>query len=131
MTTGPFAEAAWLYREAGWVGVVPLPAGQKGPPPTGYTGWAGVEPSGADVQAWIDGSGRHSGAGNIGLRIPHGVYGLDVDAYGEKDGAAAVAEMEAAYGPLPATWVITSRDDSVSGIRLYRAAVPPDRKSVE
>src|SRR5438093_9590281 len=125
MITGPYAEVAWLWRETGWAGVLPLPPGRKGPPPTGFTGWAGVDPSGPDVQTWIDGP---EGAGNIALRLPHGVYGLDVDAYGDKEGAAALGELQTLYGQLPATWAVTSRDDCVSGIRLFRAEMPVGRR---
>jgi hypothetical protein len=123
--TGPYAEAAWAYWAAGWRGVLPLPAGAKWPPPGGYTGWAGVEPSGADVQAWIDGP---EGRGNIALRLPRGVYGLDVDAYNGKRGGEALAAAEQRLGALPPTWILTSRDDGVSGIRLYRAELPPGRR---
>lgn len=123
--TGPYAEAAWLYRQAGWAGVLPLPPRAKWPPPGGYTGWAGVEPSGADVQAWVDGP---EGAGNIALRLPHGVYGLDVDAYGGKSGGDAFAVACERLGALPDTWTVTSRDDGVSGIRLYRAELPVGRR---
>ena len=114
---GAYAEHAWTYRRAGWAGVLPLPAGEKWPPPGGYTGWAGADPSGADVQAWCDGS---EGAGNVALRLPHDVYGLDVDDYGGKSGGAALARLVGEHGPLPATWVVGSRVESVSGIRLFR-----------
>lgn len=122
---GPYGETAWTYRAAGWAGVLPLPVGAKWPPPPGFTGWAGVEPSGPDVQAWIDGP---QGAGNIGLRLPPGVYGLDVDGYGMKGGAAALARLVDEHGPLPATWTVTSRDDGVSGIRLFRGEPPMGRR---
>lgn len=122
---GPYADAAWAYRRAGWDGVLPLPPGSKGPPPRGFTGWAGAMPSGADIQAWLDGT---EAAGNIALRLPPGVYGLDVDAYGGKGGAAALAALTEQCGPLPDTWVVTSRDDGVSGIRLFRAALEPGRR---
>lgn len=122
---GPYGEAAWAYWAAGWRGVVPLPVARKGPPPSGYTGWAGITPSGADVQAWCDGP---QAAGNIGLRLPRGVYGLDVDAYGSKSGGAALEALQAALGPLPATWCVTSRTDGVSGIRVFRAELPEGRR---
>ena len=125
MKVGPYASAAWLYRAAGWTGVLPLPERAKWPPPSGYTGWAGVDPSGADVAEWIHGP---EGAGNIALRLPHGVYGLDVDAYGEKTGGGALAAALGNLGPLPDTWVVTSRDDGVSGIRLFSAYLPPGRR---
>ncbi len=122
MSEAPYAEAAWLYWRAGWRGVLPLPVRDKWPPPRGYTGWAGVEPSGADLQAWIEGP---EGAGNIALRLPMGVYGLDVDAWGQKTGAQALRKLEERVGePLPPTWIVTSRTDGVSGIRLYRAELP-------
>lgn len=122
---GPYGEAAWLYWEAGWRNVLPLPERAKSPPPGGYTGWAGIEPSGADIQAWIDGP---EGRGNIALRLPDGIYGLDVDAYGTKQGGAALHAAEQRLGPLPATWVVSSRDDNVSGIRLFRAHLEPGRR---
>lgn len=124
----PYGEAAWRYREAGWSGVLPLPAGAKWPPPSGFTGWAGVDPSNADVRAWIDlGLAAGEPAGNIALRLPHGVYGLDVDAYGAKRGGDALGALIERCGPLPPTWVVTSRDDASSGIRLYAAELPIGR----
>lgn len=124
-TKGPYASAAWAYREAGWTGVIPLPAGRKDPPPARYTGWAGIEPSGADIQAWIDGS---HGAGNVALHLREGVIGIDVDAYSGKGGGQALADLTARAGtPLPPTWISTSRSDQVSGIRLFRAYLPAGR----
>jgi len=54
------------------------------------------------------------------LRLPDGVVGIDVDAYGTKTGAATLAEAEQRWGPLPCTVRSTSREDGVSGIKLYR-----------
>lgn len=119
--TGPYAGSAWTYRHAGWAGVLPLPPGAKTPPPGGYTGWAGIDPSGPDVQAWVEGP---EGAGNVALRLPGGIYGLDVDDYGGKAGGAALAGLIERLGPLPPTWIVTSRVESVSGIRLFRAELP-------
>lgn len=129
--SGPFGRAAWEYRSRGWH-VIPLPAGQKSPPPHGFTGWAGVAPSGADIQAWLDGG---AGSGNIALTLRGGeagegyeIFGIDVDAYGGKGGAAALAALtERAGEPLPPTWVSTSRADGISGIRFYRATLPAGR----
>ena len=127
----PYTAHAWQYRRAGWLGVLALPANAKGPVPRGFTGWAGVDPSGADVQSWIDDgvtNGRaHYPAGNIALRLPRGVYGLDVDDYGGKTGGAALGRLVEQCGPLPATWILTSREDSTSGIRLFRADHGPGR----
>ena len=61
--------------------------------------------------------------GNLALRLPDGVIGIDVDAYDAKTGAATLAEAERRWGKLPPTYRSTSRDDGISGIRLYR--VPP------
>lgn len=116
---GPYYQAASLYRSAGWEGVLPLPPGLKHPPPAGWTGWGGPMPSGADVQAWLDGP---EAAGNIALRPPRGVLGIDADTY-KPAGAATMRELESRLGPLPATWISSARTDG-SGIRWYR--VPAD-----
>lgn len=109
----PYADAAHLYRAADWV--APIPVKGKYPPPTGWTGADGMWPSGPDIFAWVD----DRGGDNIGLRLPPSVLGIDVDAYGDKRGAATLAACEAAWGPLPDTWRSTSRSDGVSGIRLF------------
>ena len=127
-TSGPYGQAWDAYRRAGWPGVLPLPPGRKGPPPSGFTGWAGVDPSRADIQTWLD-EGRS--AGNIGVHLPSGVYGLDVDNYGGKHGGEALTKLVEAVGPLPPTFVVSSRDDGVSGIRLYRATLTPGRVWVD
>ena len=88
-------------------------------------------PSRADVGGWVaEGTfttvNRETGevtdhrVGNVALRLPPGVLGIDVDAYGEKVGAASIATAEAELGPLPATWIATSRPGTPAGIRLYR-----------
>lgn len=131
-TATPYGAAASAYWRAGWRGILPLPHNAKGPVPRGFTGWAGSDPSWPDIAAWIEGgvsNGRaHYLAGNIGLRLPRGVYGLDVDDYGGKTGGAALGRLVEAYGPLPPTWIVGSRDDSLSGIRLFRADHGPDRR---
>lgn len=98
MTSGPYALAAWEYWRAGWRGVLPLPPGEKWPPPKGYTGADGLWPSGADIQTWVDGP---QGQGNICLRLPSNIIGLDVDQYDGKDGLETLRQLEASYGPLP------------------------------
>lgn len=114
--TGPYAAAALTYRAAGWTGVLPLPPRTKCAPPAGTTGIDGRDPSGADVYAWTESHGR----GNVALRLPDTVVGLDVDAYDDRGGGETLARAEARWGALPATWRVTSRDDGLSGIRLYR-----------
>jgi hypothetical protein len=73
----------------------------------------------ADVQAWSE---DHPD-GNIGLRLPPTVIGVDVDAHKGYAEAAAWQDLTGRLGPLPedAPWC-TSRDDGISGIRLF--AVP-------
>jgi hypothetical protein len=135
--SAPYAEAAWAYRRAGWHGVLPVAAlgrqlrgGRTGtgkaPVPAGYTGYAGGFPSGPDVQAWTEGA---EAGDNIALRMPPDVYALDVDAYDGKNGAATLEALTAAAGvPLPNTWRSSSRGgDTVAGIYLFRATLPPER----
>ena len=117
LTAGPYAEAWESYRRAGWLGVLPLPVRSKAHPPKAFTGDGGVWPSTADCMAWGDGP---EARGNVALRLPWHVLGVDVDNYDGKPGGATVADAEAKWGALPATWRTTSRDDGVSGIRLYR-----------
>jgi len=129
--TGPYARAARLYRAAGWAGVLPLgdKPGRKSPPPNGFTGHGKPDPSGADIEAWIE---THGGR-NIGLRAPAGVLGLDVDAY-EKDGKRKTGDVELQrlielYGPLPATWVSGARP-APSGIYWFRVPTELDGRPV-
>lgn len=110
-----YASAAGAYWAAGWRGILPLPAGQKKPVPTGHTGYQGTDPSWPDVYAWSE----ERPDGNLALRLPSGVVGLDVDAYGEKTGGATLRHAEQQWGALPPTVRSTSRDDTISGIRLY------------
>ena len=114
--SGPYAAAAETYWRSGWRGVLPLPPGQKAPVPNGWTGRDGAWPSYPDVQAWIE----DRAGGNVGLRLPPGVLGVDVDQYGSKPGYLVLQSLEQQLGALPATWRSTSRDDGMSGIRLYR-----------
>ncbi|MET0915763.1 MAG: bifunctional DNA primase/polymerase, partial [Jiangellaceae bacterium] len=124
-TYGPFGRSAWAYRNAGWPSPLPLGSrpGVKSPPPTGYTGWSGVVPSGADIQTWVDGPQHHL---NIGLHIPTGIYVLDVDQYGDKHGADNLEALAATLGPLPATWTSSARPGQ-SRHHFYRATLPDGR----
>lgn len=121
----PFAYAAGLYREAGWEGTLPLPVREKASPPNGYTGKNGAFPSAEIVEEWTangypNGSGPVK-AGNIAIRLPRGVIGIDIDHYGDKHGADHIAELEKELGPLPPTYRSSARGaGDPSGIRLYR-----------
>jgi energy-coupling factor transporter ATP-binding protein EcfA2 len=120
-TARAYADSARTYLRRGW-GPLPLPPNRKAPPPAGWTGYGAAQPSGADVADWAD-NGHASG--NVALRLPETVLGIDVDAYSGKPGAATLADAVGRLGELPATWISTSRDDGVSGIRFYR--VPAGR----
>ena len=113
-----YGAVAARLRARGWRGVLPLPPARKGPPPSGFTGRQGRDPSDRQVQQWV----RAEACANVALRYPDGVLGLDVDAYANKPGALTLVEYERRLGALPATWTVTSRADGVSGTRLYRVA---------
>jgi hypothetical protein len=131
--SGPYERAAHIYRSAGWHGVIPIgrQPGRKYPPPgdrhRSFTGHDAPDPSGADIQAWLDGPER---AFNIGLRLPAGVIGLDVDAYPGKLGGETLAGLIKNRGALPPTWVTSARSDGVSGIRLYRVPLTLDGREI-
>lgn len=118
--SGPYARAAQIYRDAGWPAPLPLGSrpGVKFPPPNGWTGHGAPYPSGADIAAWTETHGDR----NIGIRMPPGVIGLDVDHYGNKTGADTLAGLEQRFGPLPPTWVSSARPHP-SGIHFYRVPV--------
>jgi P4 family phage/plasmid primase-like protien len=111
----PYAFSAAAYFKAGW-SPLPLPPGEKTYPPTGYTGGKGRDVESAKLQHWI----ATKGDGNVALRMPPVLIGIDVDNYEGKDGAQTLASAEEEWGALPATWRSTSRTDAVSGIRLFR-----------
>lgn len=119
-----FADNIEPYHRAGWRGILPIPPGTKGPPPTGFTGADGADPEPVQLVEW---AGSHADY-NIVLRMPEGVIGIDVDHYeGDecKQGADTLADLEAKWGELPATWASTARGDDTgpgkSRILFYRA----------
>ncbi|MGH3536846.1 MAG: bifunctional DNA primase/polymerase [Pseudonocardiaceae bacterium] len=114
---GVYGHGAPIYRQLGWAGVLPLPERKKLKPPDGCTGRAGTDPTSEQIQRWV----IEQSCGNIGLRMPEIVIGIDVDSYDGKLGGATLAELEARLGKLPATYRSSSRDnDPVSGIRFFR-----------
>lgn len=136
-TAGPFGRAAQIYRAAGWLGTLPLgrEPGKKGPVPSGFTGHNGRYPDGGDIGTWLS---SPLAAHNIGLRMPPGVIGLDIDAgYSKvengkevvKRGEVTLAELEARFGPLPPTWVSSARP-APSGIRFFRVPTELDGRPI-
>jgi hypothetical protein len=106
------------YHRLGWPAVLPLPRGKKKTPPEGYSGEAGLDPSYADMQTWAD---NGYADGNLALRTPATIIGIDVDNYGGKNGAATIAHAETSWGRLPLGYRSSGRpDDPVSGIRWFR-----------
>lgn len=128
MNATPYQLAARAYFDAGW-SPLPLPHESKSPVPdrpTSFTGAAGAYVDSAQLRKWEAPRGRASAGklsyvpSNVALRLPRDILGIDVDAHSEKSGAATLAKAEAAWGPLPLTWVSTSKRDGESGIRLFR-----------
>lgn len=121
----PYRETAIAYRKKHWAGTLPIPYGEKHPPPTGFTGHAAAYPASEQIQKWCEDGKRY----NICLRLAGvdeqcEVIGIDVDHYisGEKDkkGGDQIAALEEQLGKLPPTWISTARHDGISGIRYYR-----------
>ena len=117
----PYWTGASLCLDAGWAGVLPLPRQKKSPPPSGYTGWNGKDPSAKMIETWCNETvGDYQAASNIAIHTPDGVIDVDVDHYNGKTGGDTLAQLEAELGELPPTYKSTSRDDGVSGILWYR-----------
>jgi hypothetical protein len=124
MSPRPYASAARAYLEAGY-SPLPLPPGAKWPPPKGWTGAGAPMADLEQVRRWV----RSDPAGNLALRLPDDVIGIDLDLYDDPTKDHPAAERQAAWrqltgrlGPLPGSPRATSRDDGISGIRLYRVA---------
>jgi len=118
-----YGAAAPGYFRAGWQ-PLPLPPGCKQAPPSGYTGAEGkLIGSIQTINQWA--RNPKGAAGNVALHLLHPFFGIDVDTYGEgegaKNGAASLAAAEAELGPLPPTLISSARPDPlVSGIRVFR-----------
>jgi hypothetical protein len=108
-----YRATARKYLDAGWH-PIPLPAGEKSPPPGGLTGADGVNLTGEEIDAlpWD---------GNIGVRVPEDVIGIDVDAY--KGGLETLGNLTFKLSPLPHTYVTHSSRGDGSGIRFFRVPV--------
>lgn len=125
----PYKRLALVYHSLGW-SPIPLPAREKSPVPdhpSSFTGERGVYVSETQVKSWLRANGRAKAGnfvyppGNIAIRLPRGVLGIDVDAYSGKAGAETLRAAEAEWGKLPATWISSSRLASpLSGIRWFR-----------
>lgn len=134
-----FSEVAFPWRDAGWIGTIPLPHKAKFPPPSGWTGENAPFPDDDQIAKWS--RLRRYQDPNIGIRlgwpvevngIEYEVLGIDADQYDDdgkpKRGGDKLAALESELGPLPPTYVSTARarhddgtdrGDWVSGIRFY------------
>lgn len=119
-----YAAVAECYLAGGWTTVFPLPPHSKEPPPVGYSGNNAPDTSADKVADWVKRCPDH----NVGLRMPLGVVGIDVDHYDKttkdgrvihKRGADTLAELEQRWGKLPDTWRSSARE-APSGIRYFR-----------
>ena len=122
MSARLYASAARSYLAAGY-SPLPLPPGQKWPPPKGWTGVGAPMADLEQVRRWA----RSDPAGNIALRLPDDVIGIDLALYPDPSKDHPAVERMAAWdallgqlGPMPESARATSRDDGISGIRLYR-----------
>jgi Arc/MetJ-type ribon-helix-helix transcriptional regulator len=104
---------AHRYLQAGWH-PFPLPARAKDPPPRGLTGSDGVDLTPTDIDA-------HSWDGNLGVRVPPDVVGIDVDAY--HGGLDTLKNLTEKLCPLPNTYLSHSSRHDGSGIRFFRVPV--------
>ncbi|MEX3646028.1 bifunctional DNA primase/polymerase [Mycolicibacterium porcinum] len=120
----PYADAAMRYRRSGWGGPLPLPYSKKEKPPIGFTGEQAPYPTVEKIEEW-----QNAGRQNICLRLAgvdadHEIIGIDVDQYTkgnkQKRGFDQLQELVKTLGPLPDTWISSSRTDGKSGIRFYR-----------
>lgn len=125
ITSMGYPAVAQHYLEAGWEGVIPLPPRSKVPPPAGYTGRGAPMPTPEKIFEWIE---KQAPNANIGIRLPDGVIGIDVDTGYEKNGQPKTGlesfqHLIDTHGPIEDTWMSTSRltgEGIGSGIRFYR-----------
>lgn len=135
----PFNDAVDAWRDAGWLGTIPLPPKKKSPPPNRFTGRKPdriLYPDDEQISAWVESGTYNEGTtkpqtvGNIGLALgfpvtvngtEYEVCGIDVDDYvsGNKTkyGGKQLKRLESELGPLPDTWISSARSDGTSGIR--------------
>ncbi|MEE1295685.1 MAG: bifunctional DNA primase/polymerase [Bifidobacterium sp.] len=103
-----YAQAAPLYRAAGWAQVFPLPEGRKQPPPKGATGGSQQPVTEQQMAAWAD----MNPDGNTGISMPDGILVIDIDSADghnrKADGWAGIQQLAEDLGDLPPTWTSTA-----------------------
>jgi putative DNA primase/helicase len=117
---GAFHKYAQGWFDAGWY-PFPLPPGKKSPPPEHVTGWTNP----IDREAWerllVRWLGNADLKSGLGLRLPEGIIGFDLDAYKPEsreqlDKFLAAINADA-LAPAPC---ISARGDGLSGTYFYR-----------
>jgi hypothetical protein len=119
-----YGAVAPIYVAAEWAGVLPLPARSKKAPPSGTTGADAPDPTSEQIAAWQ----RDFPTGNIALRMPERMIGMDVDdSYAGRDGEIKQGLLnlvrfaaDLGLSELPRTWSSTSRPNTASAIAYYR-----------
>ncbi|MBW3090413.1 bifunctional DNA primase/polymerase [Bifidobacterium sp. 82T25] len=114
-----YAQAAPLYRAAGWMQVIPLPEGRKTPPPAGFTGRNRQPVTDDQIMLWS----QWTPQGNTGLVIPEGVLVLDIDSMqghqAKADGVRNMGELTRELGELPDTWSSTAHGQASPARHLF------------
>lgn len=117
-------DVAQAYIKRGWSAPMPLPSGEKLPPPGGMTGNVPFATLEKVKGLWKGKEGK-----NLGLRLQPPVLGdeeiisIDVDHYGTKTGDIYLREMEAQLGSLnrDSSWRSTRRGpENPSGQTFFR-----------
>ena len=124
---GTYANDAPIYRTYGIPDVIPIPYGQKSPPPTGFTGNRNGAGHTAVTDEHVAEWSEKRGGDGIALVLQDDQQVVDVDNYasenhGRKAGDAlrGLAEIEERTGcEYPATYCLFHRDDG-SAKFLYR-----------
>jgi len=125
----PFVNT-WRDYLAGGFAPLPLNAGTKSPPPTGYIGHHGKVADTDQLAQW-ERAPRYRG-GNVCVwfgttvtidEVAYQLAGIDVDHYGAKCGGDQLAELISQLGPMADRdpWISSARSDGVSGIRWFLA----------
>lgn len=135
-----FTDIALRYLDAGYA-PIPLPPGEKHPPPTGFTGRNGKRADAAQIASWTKKYGKDANAGVwFGPTVTvdgedYQLAGIDVDHYGDKRGGDQLQSLENELGPLSAQsapWISSARTDGISGIRWFRVPLEDsDGKRIE
>lgn len=113
----PYATSANAYLNSG-VGH-PIPSAfpfEKMPPLKGWTGKKGGVPSPDQVDEWR----AQYPMSNILLRVMPNVVGIDVDAYGKKQGKDTLHRVSKRHGALPLTYKSSARGRGPAGIYFFR-----------